>query len=125
MILTAGKLVYNGTDIKNASSMVYNASSSTSATSGWVHVGGYEKKLAQWCVATYSAATILMRIEGKTNDINRQASLVATKLVAQTSGPDRMCNLSDYCYEYMRIGFRVDASAGNNCVYAGFAYGQE
>ncbi len=98
---------FDGTNIATTG-YVYNASLSNAATSGWIEAKG-EYIFIQTGVSTLNASWIEYRVEGKSDTIDRAASITVASITS-AGGLDQVVTITPKFKEY-RIGVRAVASA--------------
>lgn len=107
---------FNGGDVATQT-MIYNASNSTAATTGWVDVKT-DDAVVQINVATLNAATFLYRIEGRFGSgiFNRTACILAT--MVETAHSIDIHHTIDNRFAEIRVGAKVISATTPNNFYA-------
>lgn len=107
------KVVFNGYSVKSTS-FVYNSSGGTSTNDGWTNARS-DDIAVQIAVATLNATSLTYRIEGRTENLNRAASL-HTEEVTVAHSIDKIITISEKMKE-IRIGAKIDHAATPNNFY--------
>ena len=99
---------------------VYNSSGEVGSEAGWIQCKTDEICIA-YAVATLTATTLLVRIEGRFDTYNRAASLY-TDQITSAQAIDKIIRIEQKIKE-VRVGVRTDADnilvASPNIFYAG------
>ena len=101
----SGRKFFDGYNVAS-SNFVYTANGSTGADDGWIAAKG-ENVVIQVCLATLqsTAASLIYRIEGRFDTVNRAASIYSDKLES-TCEIDNIINIVERVKE-IRVGARI------------------
>jgi len=113
--------IYSGYNVVATSNYVYSTTASTGAEAGWIDLSISElfrtdKKIITVGVATLTATTLYLRIEGRYPTHNRAFEIYETQYTSTTS-IDEALTITEICPE-IRIGVKVEGTGPNN-IYCG------
>lgn len=111
---------YNNYSV-NTDTYVYTSNASSGANDGWIP-SRYDSILVQTRVATLTATSLTVRIEGRSAGYSKVASIYCFKNTGTTS-VDRAINIAERVAE-IRIGVKIDKTSTPNNFYSGIIFGE-